>query len=242
MTRPRLELISYAPRRRRGPPLLFVHGAYAAAWCWDEHFLPYFSDSGFPVCAVSLRGHGGSEGGDRLALTSLDHYVEDVTRAVESMDEAPVLIGHSMGGLVVQRYLAGATAPGAVLMASVPPHGLLPSAFNLALNEPALFGEINVMQHMNSGLASVAGTRRAVFSDHVPESLVRKHMARMQPESPRAIFDMSWGAWMGARRRPSLPLLVLGAENDRLVAPQEVKATARAFQVEAEISRPWPMP
>ena len=42
------------------PPLLFVHGSCHAAWCWDEHFLPYFADHGFDSYALSLRGHGGS--------------------------------------------------------------------------------------------------------------------------------------------------------------------------------------
>lgn len=27
-------------------PLLFIHGAYTAAWCWEEHFLPYFAARG----------------------------------------------------------------------------------------------------------------------------------------------------------------------------------------------------
>jgi len=41
-------------------PLLFVHGAWHAAWCWDEHFLGFFADRGFRAVAVSLRGHGAS--------------------------------------------------------------------------------------------------------------------------------------------------------------------------------------
>lgn len=41
-------------------PLLFVHGAWHAAWCWDVHFLDHFADRGYRALAVSLRGHGGS--------------------------------------------------------------------------------------------------------------------------------------------------------------------------------------
>jgi pimeloyl-ACP methyl ester carboxylesterase len=32
------------------PPLLFVHGAWHAAWCWDENFLGFFADMGFRAC------------------------------------------------------------------------------------------------------------------------------------------------------------------------------------------------
>jgi len=30
----------------RPNPLLFVHGYWHAAWCWTEHFLPYFAQQG----------------------------------------------------------------------------------------------------------------------------------------------------------------------------------------------------
>jgi hypothetical protein len=51
-----LEVISQpplAPRER--PPLVFVHGSFHAAWCWAEHWLPFFSRAGFPCYALSLR-------------------------------------------------------------------------------------------------------------------------------------------------------------------------------------------
>lgn len=41
-------------------PLLFIHGARHAAWCWDEHFLDFFADKRYRALAVSLRGHGAS--------------------------------------------------------------------------------------------------------------------------------------------------------------------------------------
>ncbi|MBC7517162.1 MAG: alpha/beta hydrolase [Alkalinema sp. FL-bin-369] len=42
-------------------PIFFVHGAWHAAWC-RENFLPYFANHGYAAYAVSLRGHGTSEG------------------------------------------------------------------------------------------------------------------------------------------------------------------------------------
>ena len=52
-------------------PLLFVHGAWHAAWCWDEHFFDYFADKGYRALAVSLRGHGGSPARQRIGVRSL---------------------------------------------------------------------------------------------------------------------------------------------------------------------------
>ena len=104
-------------------PLVFVHGAFAGAWCWEEYFAPYFSALGWPTISFSLRGHGTSEGASLLDLASLTDYVDDLRRVLETLDGPAVLIGHSMGGMVVQKFMeregaAEATA-GTVLMASV---------------------------------------------------------------------------------------------------------------------------
>ena len=54
-----LELLRRVPSKpTRRPALLFVHGAYVGAWCWDVHFLRHFAARGFPSYALSLRGMG----------------------------------------------------------------------------------------------------------------------------------------------------------------------------------------
>ncbi|PRC60013.1 alpha/beta hydrolase, partial [Mycobacterium sp. ITM-2017-0098] len=59
-------------------PLLFVHGAWHAAWCWDEHFLTFFADRGYRALALSLRGHGGSPATKPLRSLSMADYVDDI--------------------------------------------------------------------------------------------------------------------------------------------------------------------
>lgn len=86
-------------------PLIFVHGAWHAAWCWDEHFLDYFAARGYRALAVSLRGHGGSATSKPLRGLSIADYVEDVRAVANTLPTLPVVIGHSVGGLIVQKYL-----------------------------------------------------------------------------------------------------------------------------------------
>jgi pimeloyl-ACP methyl ester carboxylesterase len=52
----------------RPVPLHFVHAAWHAAWCWDEHFLSFFADKGYRALAVSLRGH------ERGVIVSFDKW------------------------------------------------------------------------------------------------------------------------------------------------------------------------
>lgn len=42
--------------KSQNPPLVFVHGSFHAAWCWAEHFLPFFSQNGYDCYALSLLG------------------------------------------------------------------------------------------------------------------------------------------------------------------------------------------
>src|SRR5512145_2483916 len=101
-----MEMITQTPTTDARPtPILFVHGMFHAAWCWAENFLPFFAQHGYTAHALNLRGHGGSEGREHLRWTPLASYVADVAQAVEQMERPPILVGHSMGGFVVQKYL-----------------------------------------------------------------------------------------------------------------------------------------
>ena len=229
-----LEIIEAGPPGGgSGRPMLFVHGAFAGAWCWSEFFLPYFAKQGFRACAVSLRGHGGSPGRDRLDSFSIADYVHDLAQAVGTVGGNPVLIGHSMGGFVVQKYLERAAAPACVLMASVPPRGLLAASLTLAFSNPGLFAEVNSLMHR--GRASLAAMQHALFASPVAPDRLQAYYRKMQPESQRAMWDMTFFDLPYLRRGRCPPMLVLGAERDILVPPSQAGEAARTYGTQAEI-------
>ena len=84
------------------PPILLVHGAWHGAWCWEGNYLDYFAEAGHETWALDLSGHGGSSNTKPLRLTTIGDYIKDVMAVINAMPEAPILIGHSMGGLVCQ--------------------------------------------------------------------------------------------------------------------------------------------
>jgi non-heme chloroperoxidase len=228
-----LEIITRKARGRSRPtPLIFVHGANVGAWCWDQHFLPYFAAHGYNAHALSLRGHAGS--GGSLGLAGLDDYVDDLAQAVAGLAGAPVVIGHSMGGCVVQRYIESHSAAAAVLMASVPPQGVWQATMSLALRDPTLFSAINLLESGCPDAEAFRTLARALFSEDLPREQANQFMRRMQAESKRAIFDMLW-IHLRSRSDLSMPALVLGAQNDALFPPEMIVTAARAYAVEAEI-------
>ena len=221
------------------PPLLFVHGAFCGAWCWDEHFLPWFAGQGFEAQAISLSGHGGSPGRDQLDSLSIADYVRDVRSVVESLPQPPVLIGHSMGGFVVQKYLEQYPAPAAVLMCSVPPQGLMGSAVSMMFSRPSLLGDLNTI--MSGGQASYESLRDALFAQDIDMDDLVRFYKLSQPESHRAIWDMMIfglpriNAVLANIEGGSKRMLVLGAEFDHLVPASAADMTARSYGVEPVI-------
>lgn len=231
---PELEILSRTPRKRVcAAPLVFVHGAFAGAWCWEAHFLDFFAGRGYECHAVSLRGHGRSRGKRALQHYSVADYVDDVASVVAGFEQAPVLIGHSMGGFVIQHYLERGPAAAVVLLASVPPTGLLESSLRLMMQDPMLLTQLMMLHHLGPELVDKNIAQRALFSGDGPAETVAW---RMQPESQRAIWELHAGPMPRRRRMPGdVPALVMGAGRDSLIAPESVERTARFFDVEAHL-------
>lgn len=231
----RLELIVREPGTpgQRGTPLLFVHGAYTAAWSWEEHYLPFFAKRGWHSTAVSLSGHGDSEGREFLDSFSLDKFVTDVLEVIAGLERPPVLIGHSMGGLIVQKCLESIDVPAVVLMASVPPQGLMSAATNLFISRPTLMLDLN--RTLGGGVPFLESLRDALFYQPVSHATLLECFMRMQPESMRAIWDMTLFNLPQTARMHRPPMLVLGAEHDALIPVSQVELTAQTYGVTAEI-------
>lgn len=231
----KLEIISRYPLNRQHPaPLLFIHGMMHGAWCWDVHFLDYFAQHGFAAHAVNLRGHGNSEGKKNLRWTRIADYVQDVTSAVRQLGCSPFLIGHSMGGFVIQKYLEDHDAPGAVLLSSPSPAGVLPTALRIARRHPLAFVKINLTFSLQPVIATPELAREAFFSADVPEDQLFTYWKQMEDESYMALLDMV----VFDRPTPSkvkTPLLVLGAGQDNMLRQREIEATAKAYHTQAEI-------
>lgn len=231
----RLEVISRQPAASAHPtPLLFVHGAWHGAWCWAEHFLDYFAEQGYAVYAPSLRGHGDSEGREHLRWTRLAQYVDDVAQVAKSLPTPPVVIGHSMGGAVVQKYLETHAAPAGILLAAMPPAGVLATTLRIALRHPWEFARVNLTLSLYPLIRTPALTREAFFSAHMPEAQVQAYFEKMQDESYLGFLDM---LAFNLPRPPKVkaPVLVLGGATDTIFYPAEIEATARAYNTQAFI-------
>jgi pimeloyl-ACP methyl ester carboxylesterase len=196
-------------------PLLFVHGGWHSASCW-ANFVHFFADVGYRAVALSLRGHGGSPTAKPFHACSIADYVDDVRATADSLGSHPVLIAHSLGGFVVQRYLESHDAPAAVLVASVPPQGVLGLATRIWSRHPWVSMRSLPVGNLTGFIGTTPLVREHLFSAHTPDDIVESCAARVQPEAVRAsLVDPLFRRVRTAR--VGTPMLVLGAADDGMV-------------------------
>jgi pimeloyl-ACP methyl ester carboxylesterase len=214
-------------------PLLFVHGSCHGAWCWAEHFLDYFAAHGYDSYALSLRGHGESDGADTVQWASVRDYVADVAQVAGGLPRPPVLIGHSLGGLVVQKYLEKYEAPAGVLLASSPAGGMFRRGLTLFRQRPWLFTRTFLKLDVRTVYGTPALVREMLFSADIENAKLERYAGLVSKESFRAFLEMMF--YLPKPRKVKSPMLVLGAANDTIVPPRAVRSTGRAYQSTAKI-------
>jgi pimeloyl-ACP methyl ester carboxylesterase len=209
--------------------ILLVHGAWHGPWCWDN-LAGHLTAQGQEVRAVRLRDH--DQPRHRL-WHRVRHYVEDVKEAVVSFSDPPVLVGHSIGGLVVQKYLEHNPAPGAVLIASVPTGGSIGAVARQAVRHPLLLLKSTMLLRLSPFVSTPELVRELFFTPNTPENIVSDTFARLQDESYFAFLDTM--LVLARPRRVRTPMLVIGAGRDAIFTIEEVQRTASAYRTEAEI-------
>lgn len=232
----KLELITRKPDgKSKATSLLFVHGKWHGAWCWDEHFLFYFASHGYDCTALSLRGHAGSEGREKLRWSSIADYVSDVEQVAGQFDAPPVIIAHSMGGFITQKYLEKHHEhSAAVLLTPVPPTGLWPSTFDILKERPHVILKALASLSLYPVVETPELARWSLFSEDLPNQLLEKYQAKMQDESFRSYLD-ELGLNLIHTKRVKTPLLVIGAENDAVIKHWMVRRTANQYGTQAVI-------
>ena len=202
-------------------PIVMVHGAFVGGWSF-EWFQRPFRKRGFQVHAPNLRGHGPYEPRDRVIGVSMRDYARDVVDLCRSLDEAPILVGHSMGGLVAQMAAREVEARALVLLAPSPPWGLVSWTVDEAV---AGLGAQMATLLSNGAIDPSREVMRHMSLPRMTRAEAAPILARMRPESARAVREtVSW--WLDPFMTTSIgpgPLptasLVISGEEDRVNPP-----------------------
>ena len=196
--------------------------------------MPHFAKYGYKSYAMSLRGHGTSDGREKLNWTPLADFVSDVDQVIDQIGASPILIGHSMGGMIVQKYLETHRAPAAVLLASAPPKGLMSASMRTARRHPLTFLKVSMTMNLLHNIGEPELYREAFFSPGLPEDKLSSYYSRVQNESFRAYLDMM-ALDLPHPEKVTTPILVLGSTADTMFTTGEYMATAQTYNASAEL-------
>jgi hypothetical protein len=145
----------------------------------------------------------------------------------------PVVIGHSLGGLVAAKYLEKHSAPAGILFAPSPSEGMFWSGFRLQLQNPLLMFKAHLKQDMGVMFSTPARAKKFLFSADADIEKIAEYVKRFGSESYRAGMEMIYN--LPKPEKIKAPVLVIGAENDALILPKKIEKTARAFNADCKI-------
>lgn len=199
-------------------PIVMVHGAFVGGWSF-EHFRKPFEAAGHRVLAPDLRGHAATDAADAVVGVSVRDYADDIAALCGSLATRPILIGHSMGGLVAQLAARRVQPKALVLLAPSPPWGLVGWSVEEAFTA---FGAQMASMLSNGAVEPSREVMRSATLNRMSRAAAEPILARLRPESARAVREtLNW--WLDPFMTTSigsgpLPLrsLVISGEADQV--------------------------
>ncbi len=214
--------------------LFMIHGMWGGPGYWDN-FRGIFESLGYRCLATTLPYHGHAPTDDadpRLGRTSIRDYADALENEIATLAKQPILIGHSMGGLLAQVLAARGRARAAVLLAPASPAGIF------ALTPSVLRSFLPVMTHWGFWRKPMRQPfSTAVYSmlHLLPPAQQRRTYERFVQESGRAACEI--GLWPLDPHRTTrvdaaavgCPLLVIVGAEDRITPAKVVQKVARKY-------------
>jgi pimeloyl-ACP methyl ester carboxylesterase len=212
-----------------------------------EKYQQFFYRQGYSTYSINLRGRGGSRPVADLGDVPFESFVQDaleVTRALtDEPDESfpaqprlladaalpgprlPIVVGHSMGGLIAQRLAEEGAVSAAVLVCSAPPKGIPIFSWRLLVRQfrylPAVLG--------NKPIRPSPSDTAAVALNRVPLTQRADMLPRFVPDSGRAAREILLGVRIDSSR-VTCPVLVMAAADDRYIPARIGRHIARRYR------------
>jgi len=216
-------------------PIIMIHGAFCASWAFDG-YAQLFAAHGAKVYTPTLRHHEfppGQRVPRELGTTSTLDYADDIEALVRSLKTPPVLIGHSMGGLVAQMVAQRVKVRALALIAPSAPWGTMPTSPWEIMSAQGLYF---AGQFWNKPLQPEAWVAETHALDLIPPRERDALFARFVPESGLATFEiLHWGmdirrATFVDARKVDCPVLCVAGRLDRVNPARTVASIARRYR------------
>lgn len=215
--------------------IFMIHGMWGGGWYW-ENYKKFFESEGFRCVTTTLRYHDvnpGSPPNPALGYLSIRDYVADLRKEIIKLDDKPLIMGHSMGGLLAQILGSLGLAEALILLAPASPAGInaiRPSVIKSFWSIQTKWGfwKKPMRQTFDEAVYSMLHL--------LPGEEQKKVYSKFVYESGRAAFEI--GYWFfdstGATRvdetKINCPVLVVSGSEDRITPPQVVRKVAKKYK------------
>lgn len=222
----------------RNVPIVLLHGTNASPWTMDT-FKHFFEEKGFECHTPTYRHHDLPDGPDRTAAltgVSIADYVEDIAGCLATLDHPPIVIGHSLGGLIAQLLNGRGLISAGVLINSSIINGTVPTtqmerALGKMFMSAGPFWEMVPGQDFDLlatyGLNTMPGAQQHEICD------------RLQTESGQVLFELFFWMYDVAQTtkvdfdQARAPLLFLSGSEDKVVPPTTASSMAERYGEQA---------
>ena len=214
--------------------IVMVHGMWGGSWCWDN-YRTFFEQRGFRCLTPVLRHHDVDPQAPpeaALGRVSLRNYADDLETFVREQPETPIIMGHSMGGLLTQMLGARGLGKALVLLTPAAPAGLNSLSYSVIRSFWGILSKWGFWRTPHR--ISFSAASYAMMHRLSPEQRQAEY-AKLVYESGRTAAEI--GFWpfdlRGATRVDAAaiacPMLVIGAAEDRLTPASLIRKIARKY-------------
>lgn len=212
-------------------PIMLVHGTNAGPWTM-ANFAQHFAELGWRCLSPAYRHHDQpltGEGAKPLTGISIADYVVDIASAIASLDTRPVIVGHSLGGVIAQKLAARGLARAIVLLNGSINWGVLPTtdderALAKTLMSAGPFWETTLLPDFET---------MSRFGLNMLEEAEQRHVfERLGAESGRVMFELFF--WMFDENETTridyqnvtCPVLMVSGSEDLAIPPSTSRVIA----------------
>jgi pimeloyl-ACP methyl ester carboxylesterase len=201
--------------------IVFIHGMYMTPLCWEK-WVDYFQAQGYRCLAPAWPGRDRpitelrqSGPNSPLSKLTLRDVTEHFAKTIQGLNEKPVLIGHSMGGLVVQLLLQRDLAAAGVAIDSAPPQGVFSPAWSFIKSN---WPHINPLAPQNHPVQMSLERFQYAFVNTLPLELQQAAYERyVVPESRRVPAESLTSVAHIDFKRAHPPLLLIAGSADHII-------------------------
>lgn len=205
--------------------IVFCHGAWHNAHCWGERFLNLFKENGYNVVYFSFRNHGESHIGKFIRIKD---YVEDLEHVINSIETDLIhLVGHSMGGHIVLKYLENPSPKinSTILLCPIPYNGVWRTTLKVGFHYPVSLLKCIISFSLKPLMKDYRIFKRFFYDDTFNEKELRSYYAEVELESYWAYLDMLFLDLIKSKKIKN-PLFLISAEHDYLFSAESLKKSA----------------